>query len=163
MSWLVGGTGWISSLRSTAELDGEKDWDMGEPQEPGAAASRRAGSPAARGEPAGAELPAGTVTLTGPGRVGKTRLALQAAAQLAPRFADGAWLCELAPVRDAGGVDDAVAAVFSVTARAGQSIRDALVEFCAPSSCCWCSITASISSMERPGWPRPLRGRVSGW
>ena len=37
------------------------------------------------------------VTLTGPGGVGKTRLALQAAAQVAPRFGDGAWLCELAP------------------------------------------------------------------
>jgi len=69
------------------------------------------------------------VTLTGPGGVGKTRLALQAAAQAAPRFADGAWLCELAPVRDPAGVDDTVAAVFSVTARAGQSTCDALVEF----------------------------------
>jgi predicted ATPase/class 3 adenylate cyclase len=69
------------------------------------------------------------VTLTGPGGVGKTRLALQAAAQVAPRFGDGPWLCELAPVRDVAGVDDAVAAVFSVTARAGQSTRDALVEF----------------------------------
>jgi predicted ATPase len=69
------------------------------------------------------------VTLTGPGGVGKTRLALQAAAQVTPRFGDGAWLCELAPVRDAAGVDDAVAMVFSVTARAGQSTREALVEF----------------------------------
>jgi len=69
------------------------------------------------------------VTLTGPGGVGKTRLALQAAAHVAPRFGDGAWLCELAPVRDPAGVDDAVAAVFSVTARAGQSTREALVEF----------------------------------
>ena len=69
------------------------------------------------------------VTLTGPGGVGKTRLALQAAAQVAPRFGDGAWLCELAPVRDPAGVDDAVAAVFSVTARAGQSTRETLVEF----------------------------------
>jgi len=69
------------------------------------------------------------VTLTGPGGVGKTRLALQAAAKLAPRFADGGWLCELAPVRDPAGVDDAVAAVFSVTARAGQSTGEALVEF----------------------------------
>jgi DNA-binding CsgD family transcriptional regulator len=43
------------------------------------------------------------VTLTGAGGVGKTRLALQAAAQVAPRFADGAWLAELAPVRDAAG------------------------------------------------------------
>ena len=69
------------------------------------------------------------VTLTGPGGVGKTRLALQAAAQVAPRFGDGAWLCELAPIRDPAGVDDAVAAMFSVTARAGQSTRQTLVEF----------------------------------
>src|SRR6516165_2911493 len=68
------------------------------------------------------------VTLTGPGGVGKTRLALQAAGQAAPRFADGAWLCELAPVRDPAGVEGAVAAVFSLTARAGQSTREALVE-----------------------------------
>jgi predicted ATPase/class 3 adenylate cyclase len=69
------------------------------------------------------------VTLTGPGGVGKTRLALQAAAQAATGFAEGAWLCELAPVRDPAGVDDAVAAVFSLTARAGQSTRETLVEF----------------------------------
>ena len=69
------------------------------------------------------------VTLTGPGGVGKTRLALQAAGQLSPRFGDGAWLCELAPIRDPAGVDDAVAAVFSVTARAGHTTREALVEF----------------------------------
>ena len=69
------------------------------------------------------------VTLTGPGGVGKTRLALEVAGQVAGRFGDGAWLCELAPVRDPAGVDDAVAAVFSVTARAGQGTREALVEF----------------------------------
>jgi predicted ATPase/class 3 adenylate cyclase len=69
------------------------------------------------------------VTLTGVGGVGKTRLALRVAEQVLPRFGDGAWLCELAPVRDAAGVDGAVAAVFSVTARGGQSTRDALVEF----------------------------------
>ena len=61
--------------------------------------------------------------------MGKTRLALQAAEQISPQFGDGAWLCELAPVRDPAVVDDAVAAVFSVTAPAGQSTRDALVEF----------------------------------
>jgi predicted ATPase/class 3 adenylate cyclase len=69
------------------------------------------------------------VTLIGVGGVGKTRLALQVAEQVLPRFGDGAWLCELAPIRDAAGVGDAVAAVFSVTARGGQSTRDALVEF----------------------------------
>src|SRR5215470_14296123 len=56
------------------------------------------------------------VTLTGPGGVGKTRLALQVAGQVAERFGDGAWLCQLAPVRDPAGVDDSVAAVLSVTA-----------------------------------------------
>ena len=69
------------------------------------------------------------VTLTGVGGVGKTRLAMQVAEQVQPRFAGGAWLCELAPVRDAVGVDDAVAAVFSVSAPAGQTTREALVEF----------------------------------
>jgi predicted ATPase/class 3 adenylate cyclase/tetratricopeptide (TPR) repeat protein len=69
------------------------------------------------------------VTLTGPGGVGKTRLALQAAGQALPRFGDGAWLCELAPIREPAGVDDAVAGVFSVTAQAGQGTREALVEF----------------------------------
>jgi predicted ATPase/class 3 adenylate cyclase len=69
------------------------------------------------------------VTLTGAGGVGKTRLALQLAGQVADRFRDGAWLCELAPVRDPAAVDDAVAAVFAVTASAGQSTEEALVEF----------------------------------
>jgi predicted ATPase/class 3 adenylate cyclase len=69
------------------------------------------------------------VTLTGAGGVGKTRLALQVARGVSPRFADGAWLCELAPVRDPTAVDDAVAAVFAVTAPAGLSTREALVEF----------------------------------
>jgi predicted ATPase/class 3 adenylate cyclase len=68
------------------------------------------------------------VTLTGPGGVGKTRLALQAAAGAAQRFEDGAWLAELAPVRDPARVDDAVAAVFSVTARAGQGVAEVLAE-----------------------------------
>jgi predicted ATPase/class 3 adenylate cyclase len=69
------------------------------------------------------------VTLTGPGGVGKTRLALQAAAQAAGRFADGAGLCELAPIGDAAGVDDALAALFSVIARVGQGTRETLAEF----------------------------------
>jgi predicted ATPase/class 3 adenylate cyclase len=69
------------------------------------------------------------VTLTGVGGVGKTRLGLQVARQVLPQFRDGVWLCELASVRDPAGVDDAVAAVFSVTAQAGQSTREALVEF----------------------------------
>ena len=69
------------------------------------------------------------MTLTGVGGVGKTRLALQVAAEVLPRFADGAWLCELAAVRDPAGVVDAVAGVFQVTARPGMSLEESLVAY----------------------------------
>ncbi|MFE7459829.1 BTAD domain-containing putative transcriptional regulator [Streptomyces sp. NPDC057554] len=45
------------------------------------------------------------VTLTGSGGVGKTRLALEAAARLADGFPDGAWLVELAALSPAGGAN----------------------------------------------------------
>ena len=69
------------------------------------------------------------MTLTGVGGVGKTRLALQVAAEVLPRFREGAWLVELAAVRDPDDVVDAFAAVFGVTPRAGQTLAEALVEF----------------------------------
>jgi predicted ATPase/class 3 adenylate cyclase len=71
------------------------------------------------------------VSLTGVGGVGKTRLALQVAAEVLPRFRDGAWLCELAAVRDPAEVNAAVAGVFQVTARAGLSLEESLVAFLA--------------------------------
>ena len=69
------------------------------------------------------------VTLTGVGGVGETRLAVQVAAEVMPEFRQGAWLVELAPVRSAEGVVDAVAKVFDVAARSGLTIDQALVEF----------------------------------
>lgn len=51
------------------------------------------------------------VTLTGAGGSGKTRLALHAAAELADRYADGAWFVPLATVSDASVVDAAIAEV----------------------------------------------------
>ncbi len=59
------------------------------------------------------------VTVTGPGGVGKTRLAGQVAGQVAARFADGAWLTELAAVRDPAQVAAAVAVVLGVREQPG--------------------------------------------
>src|SRR5215207_10019059 len=54
--------------------------------------------------------PAGRlITLIGPGGIGKTRLALQVAADLAPAFADGAAFVALAPIAEAAHVAAAIA------------------------------------------------------
>jgi predicted ATPase len=66
------------------------------------------------------------VTLTGAGGVGKTRLAVQVAAELAGAFADGVWLVELAPVGDPAAVADAVAIALGVTVQAGSSVADSV-------------------------------------
>ena len=54
------------------------------------------------------------VSLVGPGGVGKTRLALRIAADLGRGFADGAWLVELAEVRDGALVTNAVLAALDL-------------------------------------------------
>jgi predicted ATPase len=71
------------------------------------------------------------VTLTGVGGVGKTRLALRAAAEVLLRFREGAWLVELQAVRDPAAVAGAVAAVFRVADRAGMSTLEVLIDFMA--------------------------------
>jgi predicted ATPase len=69
------------------------------------------------------------VTLTGVGGVGKTRLALQTAAEVLTRFPDGAWFCELDAVRDPDLVAQTVAGALGVTARPGTSSLESLVGF----------------------------------
>ena len=66
------------------------------------------------------------VTVTGPGGVGKTRLAGEVARQVAGRFADGVWLAELAPVQDPGQVPAAVAAALGVREQPGVPAAGAL-------------------------------------
>jgi predicted ATPase/DNA-binding winged helix-turn-helix (wHTH) protein len=54
------------------------------------------------------------LTLTGPGGIGKTRLALELARQLSGRFEDGVWLVELAPLTDPEMVPVTIAAVLGL-------------------------------------------------
>ena len=69
------------------------------------------------------------VTVTGVGGVGKTRLALHAAAGQLPSFRDGAWLCELHPAVDEETMAQAVAAALRVRPRPGLSTAGSIVEF----------------------------------
>jgi predicted ATPase len=67
------------------------------------------------------------VTLSGVGGVGKTRLALQVAADIAPDYPDGAWLVELAGVGDQQAIGHAVAGVLGIAQQSGRTIGQSLV------------------------------------
>src|SRR6516225_5265823 len=69
------------------------------------------------------------VTLTGVGGVGKTRLALRAAAGLARAFRDGVWLVQLDQLRDQALVAQAVAGALGLQDRAGYAQAAALADY----------------------------------
>ena len=66
------------------------------------------------------------VTLTGPGGVGKTRLALKVAAELQPAFADGACFVDLAPIIDPALVIPTIARALDVQEVGGQPLVERL-------------------------------------
>jgi predicted ATPase/class 3 adenylate cyclase len=69
------------------------------------------------------------ITLTGVGGVGKTRLAIQVAAEVVPAFIDGAWLCELASAVDAETMVQIVAASIGARPRHDMDLDGAVVEY----------------------------------
>jgi len=69
------------------------------------------------------------LTLTGPGGTGKTRLALQAAADALDQFPDGAWLVELAPLADPALVAGAAATTWDLREQPGRTPLDALLDY----------------------------------
>lgn len=68
------------------------------------------------------------VTLTGPGGVGKTRLAARLAGQVARAFPDGVWLVPLAAVQDDAIVPHAVADALGIRGEAGRLPLDVLID-----------------------------------
>ncbi|MGC8666931.1 MAG: ATP-binding protein [Chthonomonadales bacterium] len=76
----------------------------------------------------GAQLASARIlTLAGPGGLGKTRLALQAAAQLLDEFPGGVWFVDLAPLRDEGLVPRAVAGAVGARDEPARDTLDVLI------------------------------------
>jgi predicted ATPase/class 3 adenylate cyclase/DNA-binding CsgD family transcriptional regulator len=69
------------------------------------------------------------VTLTGAGGAGKTRLAMEAAAQLVTEFGDGVWYIDLSPIADPVVVPVTVARTFGLPDQPGRSTMDAVRRF----------------------------------
>ena len=70
----------------------------------------------------------GLLTLTGPGGIGKTRLALQAAAELRDDFADGVSFVNLAPISDPSLVAATIGQVLDVQEGGSQPLTEQLKE-----------------------------------
>ncbi len=68
------------------------------------------------------------LTLTGSGGAGKTRLALQVAAEVMEEFKDGVWVAELASLSDPTLVPKAVASAMNVPEQPGRPLSETLVD-----------------------------------
>jgi predicted ATPase/DNA-binding SARP family transcriptional activator len=71
------------------------------------------------------------LTLTGPGGVGKTRLALEAARAVEPDFADGARFVSLAPLQRPDDVAAAIVGALGIVVLSGESPDQAVQRFLA--------------------------------
>jgi hypothetical protein len=69
------------------------------------------------------------LTLTGPGGIGKTRLALELAGTVLEQFPDGVWLVELAPLADPALIVPAIAAVLELRADPGRPLLTTLTTY----------------------------------
>jgi predicted ATPase/DNA-binding CsgD family transcriptional regulator len=74
------------------------------------------------------------LTLTGPGGVGKTRLAVQAGKLAHRAFRDGVWLVDLAALEEPDRLADAVAATLGVTDQSTRSAKEQLADHLADRS-----------------------------
>jgi predicted ATPase/class 3 adenylate cyclase len=72
------------------------------------------------------------VTLAGAGGSGKTRLALQVAAELLDGSGDGVWLVELAPISSPDGVATAIAETLGAVSEPGRPALETLLDALAP-------------------------------
>lgn len=72
------------------------------------------------------------ITITGPGGVGKTRLALRVAAGVMDDFADGVVVVELAALREPSGAAQLIAQALDIQQRQHRTIEATLADYLAP-------------------------------
>ena len=68
------------------------------------------------------------LTLTGPGGIGKTRLALKIGADQLGRFADGVYMVDLSPVTDPSLLPASIATALMVREQPGRDVVDSLAD-----------------------------------
>ena len=101
------------------------------------------------------------VTLTGPGGVGKTRLALDVARELEPRYPDSVWLVLLAATAREEHAPSAIAQALEVTPVAGEAPMTTVKRFLSPKRGILVLQQPPASARRRSACKRPA-GRLSG-
>lgn len=71
------------------------------------------------------------VTIAGAGGIGKTRLALQLAAEVLDEYPDGVWFVDFAPLSEAQLVAETVAQVLSISEQPGVPLAATMAQFLA--------------------------------
>src|SRR4051794_36330395 len=72
------------------------------------------------------------LTLTGPGGVGKTRLAMRVADELTPAFADGVYVVDLSALREPALVLPTIASALGLNDKGSRSLIEQLVDHVRP-------------------------------
>jgi predicted ATPase/DNA-binding CsgD family transcriptional regulator len=69
------------------------------------------------------------VTVSGAGGVGKTRLAVQVAADLLDHYPDGVWFADLAPINDSELVPSIIAKVLGISQQEGRRVDESIPQW----------------------------------
>lgn len=69
------------------------------------------------------------LTLTGPGGVGKTRLAIQSGHRARRAFPDGVWMVDLAAIADGSRIAETIAAAVGLKDHSARSVTEQLTQF----------------------------------
>lgn len=75
------------------------------------------------------------LTLCGPGGIGKTRLAIEAATHNASLFPDGIWMANLEPLSSIDEMISAIVATFGLQIQDGRNLQQQLLNYLSEHNC----------------------------